>query len=126
MKYVLFLFLFSVIVAGYFAHRASEVESGLAREKAAHAQTRAELDAALSRAEALADNARRCLAREAQAQADAAERTAILANAATRERTPQEKEKVVAEATRSAVIERINRSLRPRIPARGASSLRRE
>lgn len=112
--------------AGIFKFQANNFEAALHSEKLAHAQTQAQLENSLSRAEALADNARRCLAREAQAQADAAERTAILANAATRERTPQEKEKVVDEATRSAVIERINRSLRPRIPARDASSLRRE
>lgn len=112
MKYVLVLFLFSVIMVGYFAHSVSEVESSLAREKEAHAQTRAKLDAALSRAEALAENTRRCLEREAQAQADSAERSAILAGAATRDRTPQEKEKVVDDATRSAVIDRLNRGLR--------------
>lgn len=100
------------VVAGSFKLRSDNLESALHSEKLAHAQTRAQLENALSRAEALADNARRCLAREAQAQADAAERTVILANAATRERTPQEKEKVVDEATRSAVIDRLNRGLR--------------
>lgn len=112
MKYVLALLLFSVIVAGYLAHSVSKIESSLAREKEAHSQTRKELESALSRSEALADNARRCLAREAKAQADAAERTTILANASARERTPEEKEKVVDDATRSAVINRLNRGLR--------------
>lgn len=100
------------VTAGSFKLRSDNLGRALHSEKQAHVQTRKELENAISRAEALADNARRCLAREAQAQADSAERSAILAGAAARERTPQEKEKVVDEATRSAVINRLNRGLR--------------
>lgn len=100
------------VTAGSFRLRSDNLERALHSEKLAHAQTQKELENALSRAEALAENTRRCLEREAQAQADSAERSAILAGAATRDRTPQEKEKVVDDATRSAVIDRLNRGLR--------------
>lgn len=102
----------SGLVAGSFKLRADHLECALHSEEAAHSQTQKELENAISRAEALAENTRRCLAREAQAQADASERAAILANAATRQRTAQEKEEVVDDATRNAVIERLNRGLR--------------
>lgn len=98
--------------AGFYRYRASNFETALYSEKLAHSQTRKELEYALSRSEALAENTRRCLEREAQAQAAASERAAILANASTRQRTAQEKEEVVDDATRNAVIERLNRGLR--------------
>lgn len=61
-------------------------------------------------AEALAENARRCLAREAQAQADAAERAAIMDAARPRPRTETEKVKVVDDETRKRTVARLNRS----------------
>lgn len=103
-------------VVQFFAVRA--LESSLAAEKAAHAVTRQERDdwkaraeAAATRAEALADNARRCLEREAQAQADAAERAAIMDAARPRPRTETEKAKVVDDETRKRVADRLNRPL---------------
>ncbi len=60
---------------------------------------------------AQADNAARCLAREAQASRDAAERKNILKQAKPRARTAQEKMEVVDEETRSRAVERLNRPL---------------
>lgn len=103
-------------VIQYFAARA--LESSLAAEKAAHAVTRQERDnwkaqaeAALDRAEALADTARACLTREAQARADAAERAAIMEAAQPRPRTEAETAKVVDDETRKRVADRLNRPL---------------
>lgn len=102
-------------VVQYFAARA--LESSLTAEEAAHAVTRKERDdwkaraeAAATRTEALAENARRCLAREAQAQADAAERAAIMDAARPRPRTETEKVKVVDDETRKRTVARLNRS----------------
>lgn len=100
------------VAAGAFKYHADNLERALHSEKTAHSQTQKELENAISRSEALAENVRRCLAREAQAQADASERADILARAATRKRTAQEKEEVVDDATRNAVIDRLNRGLR--------------
>lgn len=103
-------------VVQYFAARA--LESSLTAEEAAHAFTRQERDdwkaraeAAATRAEALADNARRCLEREAQTQADAAERAAIMEAARPRARTAEEKNKVVDDETRRRAALRLNRPL---------------
>ncbi len=100
----------------YFA--AQTLECSLAAERAAHAVTRQERDdwkvqaeAATTRAEALADNARRCLEREAQTQADAAERAAIMEAARPRPRTETEKAKGVDDETRKRVADRLNRPL---------------
>ncbi len=68
---------FRLLRGNFLNFRQTIFEAALHSEKLAHAQTQAQLENAISRAEALADNARRCLAREAQAQADAAERSAI-------------------------------------------------
>lgn len=102
-------------VVQYFAARA--LESSLTAEEAAHAVTRKERDhwksqalAARMGAEALAENAQRCLAREAQAQADAAERAAIMDAARPRPRTETEKAKVVDDETRKRTVARLNRS----------------
>lgn len=62
-------------------------------------------------AEAQAENARRCLAREAQAQRDAAERTSIVKQAKPRARTVEEKDTVVDDETRRRAVERLNRPL---------------
>ncbi len=100
----------------YFA--AQTLERSLAAERAAHVVTRQERDdwkaraeAATTRAEALADNARRCLEREAQARADAAERAAIMKAARPRPRTETEKARVVDDETRKRVADRLNRPL---------------
>lgn len=89
-----------------------------AAERAAHAVTRQERDdwkaranAATTRAEGLADTARACLAREAQAQADAAERAAIMDAARPRPRTETEKARVVDDETRKRITDRLNRPL---------------
>lgn len=87
---------------------------------------RREAEEAINRAEGLAENARRCLAREAQAQAAARERAAIMEAAKPVERTEADRKKVVDDATRKRVIDRLNRDLRPAIPGRDANSLRRE
>lgn len=103
-------------VVQYFAARG--LESSLAAEKAVHAVTRQERDdwkaqaeEAAMRAEALAENARRCLEREAKARADAAERTAIMEAAKPRQRAETEKTKVVDDETRKRVADRLNRPL---------------
>lgn len=113
MKYVIAI-LISIILAGTggLGCYISNLRTDLGAEQLAHRETKTKLAREMARAEALADNARRCLAREALAQACAAERNAILANAAEEERTPEEKEKVADHATRNAVIERLNRGLR--------------
>lgn len=112
-----FVFLLALAVAvQYFANRA--LRSALEAEKAAHALTLQERDdwktqalTARTSAEALAENARACLAREAQAQADATERASIMEQAKPRPRTEVEQAKVVDDETRSRVIERLNRGL---------------
>lgn len=103
----------------FWIFRANDLDNDLKLEKAAHEKTRIERDSwkmsfedERNRSEALADNARRCLEREARAQADAQERAAIMEKAVTRPRTEEEKQKVVDDATRSAVIQRLNRGLR--------------
>lgn len=87
-------------------------------ERLNHAVTRQERDnwkaqteAALARAEALADTARACLTREAQARANAAERAAIMDAARPRPRTEAETAKVVDDETRKRVADRLNRPL---------------
>ena len=61
-------------------------------------------------AEAQAENTRRCLAREAQAQRDAAERDAIVRQARPRARTA-EQVRVVDDETRRRAVARLNRPL---------------
>lgn len=98
--------------------RVSDLNTELALEKAAHETTKkeredweAQAQAAKTSAEALADNARACLAREAQALADAAERATIMAEAKPRPRTKAEQTKVVDDETRRRVVDRLNRGL---------------
>lgn len=62
-------------------------------------------------AEAQAENTRRCLAREAQAQRDAAERDAIVRRAKPRARTTAEQVRVVDDETRRRAVARLNRPL---------------
>ena len=62
-------------------------------------------------AEAQAENTRRCLAREAQAQRDAAERDAIVRQAKPRARTTAEQVRVVDDETRRRAVARLNRPL---------------
>lgn len=93
-------------------YRIQSLKHSLEAEQTAHAQTRKELEEAVSRADALAENARLCLAREAQARQWAVERNDILGKAFLENRTPEEKEKVVDDETRNAVIKRLNRGLR--------------
>lgn len=94
------------------------IRAELETEKTAHAlackerdEWQAKAKAATTRAEGLADTARACLAREAQAQADAAERAAILDAAEPRPRTHEETEQVVDNETRKRVAARLNRPL---------------
>lgn len=103
---------------GLLVWRNQYLNSELKLEKAAHETTRLERDtwkaqaeAALARAEALADTARACLTREAQARADAEERAVIMANVKPRPRTEAEQTKVVDDETRSRMVERLNRGL---------------
>ena len=62
-------------------------------------------------AEAQAENTRRCLARERQAQNDAAEREAIVRQAKPRARTTAEQVRVVDDETRRRAVARLNRPL---------------
>lgn len=103
---------------GLLLWRTHYLDAELKLEKTAHEATRQERDnwkaqaeAALARAEALADTARACLAREAQARADAIERAAIMEVAKPRHRTETEKAKVVDDETRKRVADRLNRPL---------------
>lgn len=107
-----------VLCSGLAFLRSNHMEIALERERTAHAATKMELDtwkaqaeSAQLRAEALADNARACLAREARAQADASERAAIMAKVKPRIRTNVEKAQVADDETRSRVVGRLNRGL---------------
>ena len=98
--------------------RLAHVNGQLDAERAAHSVTARECDrwktaaeAYRKNAEALADNARRCLEREAQAQADAAERAAIMDAARPRPRPETEKARVVDDETRRRAVLRLNRGL---------------
>lgn len=62
-------------------------------------------------AEAQAENARRCLARETKAALDLAEREAIVRRAQPRVRTDDERNKVVDDETRCRAVARLNRPL---------------
>lgn len=103
---------------GLLLWRTQYLGSELELEKAAHKATMRERDdweaqalAARASAEALAENARACLAREVRAQADAAERAAIMAQVKPRPRTEAEQTKVVDDETRKRVADRLNRPL---------------
>ena len=103
---------------GLLLWRTHALDAELKLDKAAHEATRLESDnwkaqavAALARAEALADTARACLTREAQARADAAERAEIMETAKPRPRTEPEKSQVVDDETRKRVAARLNRPL---------------
>lgn len=68
-------------------------------------------DVAWANVATLQDNVKECLAREAQAKADAADRAAIMRAAQPRERTPAEAKGVVDDATRKKAMDRLNRPL---------------
>lgn len=96
----------------------SYTKGALDTERLHHAATATERDhwkaaAEVYRAdaEAQAENARRCLAREAQAQRDAAERNAIVRQARPRARTTAEEARVVDDETRRRAVARLNRPL---------------
>lgn len=113
MRYAIAIFiLLQMALAGYQQLRVVHYKDALEAEQTAHEQTRKELEDAKVHAEALAENARLCLAREAQARQWAVERNDILGKAFLESRTPEEKEKVVDDETRNAVIKRLNRGLR--------------
>ena len=113
MRNVIFILIFTLIAGSVFSwNYISSLKNSLRTEQTAHAQTRKELEEATSRADALAENARLCLAREAQARQWSAERNDILGKAFYETRTPEDKEKVVDNETRNAVINRLNRGLR--------------
>lgn len=111
MKHAIAIAVILAILSGCLGFYVKHLRSSLEMERQAHSQTSAQLESALQRAEGLADNARRCLAREAQALADANARAAIMSGATARQRTAEEKEKVVDDATRGRVVERLNRDL---------------
>lgn len=97
--------------------RCNHLEGKLASEKTAHEQTRSERDnfrlqfeQERLNAEALGDNARACLAREALAQTNARERAKIMEMAKPGARS--ENGQIIDDATRAVVIERLNRGLR--------------
>lgn len=97
--------------------RINHLDGKLTAEKTEHEATRqerdnfrAQFDQEQLKAEALGDNARACLAREALARTNARDRAKIMEMVKPRART--ENENVVDDATRSAVIERLNRGLR--------------
>lgn len=96
--------------------RLERVTGELEAERLHHAATTAERDhwqaaAEMYRqdAEAQAGNARLCLAREAKAALDLAEREAIVRQATPRVRSAEEK--VVDDATRRRAVLRLNRPL---------------
>lgn len=93
-------------------------KGALDTERLHHAATATERDhwkataeAYRADAEAQAENARQCLARERQAQNDAAEREAIVRRAQPRVRTDDERNKVVDDETRCRAVARLNRPL---------------
>lgn len=93
-------------------------QGALDTERLHHAATATERDhwkataeAYRADAEAQAENTRRCLAREAQAQRDAAERDAIVRQAKPRARTTAEQVRVVDDETRRRAVARLNRPL---------------
>lgn len=90
----------------------------LEAEKIAHAATAKERDQWMAAAEAYrkeaiaqAQNAQMCLERESKALQEARERDAIVKNAKPRERSAQEKNKVVDDETRHSAVLRLNRPL---------------
>ena len=98
--------------------RLDRVSGELEAERTAHGVTAAErnhwrtaAEAYRLDAEAQAENARRCLAREAQVQRDAAERDAIVRQAKPRTRTTAEQVRVVDDETRRRAVARLNRPL---------------
>lgn len=68
-------------------------------------------DAAEPKITALQGSLKECLAREAQATADAVDRMAIMEAAEPRGRTPVENKGVVDDATRKKAVDRLNRPL---------------
>lgn len=90
----------------------------LEAEKIAHAATAKERDQWMAAAEAYrkeaiaqAQNAQMCLERESKALQEARERDAIVKNVRPRERSAQEKNKVVDDETRHSAVLRLNRPL---------------
>lgn len=108
----------AVIVMTLLLCRLDYVDGQLETERAAHRAMVMERDrwktaaeACRMDAEAQAENARQCLARERQAQNDAAEREAIVRRAQPRVRTDDERNKVVDDETRCRAVARLNRPL---------------
>lgn len=108
----------AVIVMALLLCRLDYVDGQLETERAAHRAMVIERDrwktaaeACRLDAEAQAENARQCLARERQAQNDAAEREAIVRRAQPRVRTDDERNKVVDNETRCRAVARLNRPL---------------
>lgn len=108
----------AVIVMTLLLCRLDYVDGQLETERAAHRAMVMERDrwktaaeACRMDAEAQAENARQCLARERQAQNDAAEREAIVRRAQLRVRTDDERDKVVDDETRCRAVARLNRPL---------------
>ena len=108
----------AVIVMTLLLCRLDYVDGQLETERAAHRAMVIERDrwktaaeACCMDAEAQAENARQCLARERQAQNDAAEREAIVRRAQPRVRTDDERDKVVDDETRCRAVARLNRPL---------------
>ena len=101
------------------------VSDQLKAETAARTTAEAKMESMITECEAWVDvyfeaeaasqrqaaNTQACLDREAKAQADAVERKAILEKAKPRARTQHEQEQVVDDATRKAIIDRLNRPL---------------
>lgn len=88
-------------------HAATRSELAESRREAAG--LRVALGQARNATEALQDNVRAAIAREAQARADAEARKAIISAMRTRERTEAEAREVVDDATRHSAAARLNR-----------------
>lgn len=119
MKILWIIILMLSLGIGYLGWDLASTYSDLTAERLDHAKTRMERDdyrlkyeAEQLHADALFDNANACLEREARAQEDAKIRSRIMEKAKPRQRTENEKEEIVDDATRGAVIERLNRGLR--------------
>ena len=115
---MLLLLLSGLLIVSQGVIRYSKLKADLEVERAEHETTRAECDMWRAIAEQLrsqldaqAENTRRCLEREKNAQTAADERAAILASSQPRQRTAEEKEKVVDDATRRSAVLRLNRPL---------------
>lgn len=121
MKILRSIIVLLTLVIGYLGWDLRCAYSDLSAEKLNHAKTRIERDdyklkyeSEQIHADGLSDNVRACLDREARAQKEARTRSRIMEKAIPRQRTENEKEKIVDDDTRRAVVERLNRELRYR------------